>query len=282
VTEIPAEGRVRAVIENVTPRVDDGRFPVKRVVGETLVVEADVFADGHDEVRAMLAWSRAGDDGQWQTVEMESLGNDRWRASFPLAEIGRYRYTVTGWVDHWRTWVHDLLKRVDAAQDVTVDLQIGAAIVEAAAARAKGADRQTLTKAAANLTTEQALDEKLSTLVDRYPDLTWSATLDAPLDVVVDPERARFSAWYELFARSASPDPKRHGTFDDVIARLDYVAGMGFDVVYLPPVSPIGRQFRKGPNNLPSEDPGDPGVPWAIGGPEGGHTSVNPALWLAG
>src|SRR3954447_12879386 len=163
--ELPAEGRQRAIVESVTPSVDAGRFPAKRVIGDTLVVEADVFADGHDEVRAMLAWSHDDDNWQWQTVEMEPLGNDHWRASFPLTALGRYHYTVTGWVDDWRTWVHDLSKRVEAGQDVTVDLRIGARIVEAAAARAKQQDQQTLTSAAANLTATQALDPTLSALV---------------------------------------------------------------------------------------------------------------------
>src|SRR4051794_370449 len=180
-TDLPQEGRQRAIVENVTPSVDGGRFPVKRVVGDTLVVEADVFADGHDEVRAALAWSHDDDNWQWQTADMEPLGNDRWRASFPLTALGRYHYTVTGWVDDWRTWVHDLQKRVDAGQDVTVDLQIGARIVEAAAARAKQRDQETLTRGAAHLTAAQALDPKLGDLVDHYPDLTRSTTLDQPL-----------------------------------------------------------------------------------------------------
>jgi starch synthase (maltosyl-transferring) len=278
VTDIPVEGRRRAVIENVAPQVDGGRFPVKRVVGDLLVVEADVFADGHDEVRARASWRKAGSDA-WQELEMEPLGNDRWRASFKLDEIGRYEFIVSGWVDHWSTWVHDLQKRVAAGQDVSVDLRIGAALIAAAAARATTADHASvLNQAAQQLTATAALDPQLGTLVERYPDLTWVTTLDPPLEIVVDPERARFSAWYELFPRSASPDPKRHGTFDDVITRLDYVKELGFDVLYLPPISPIGRQYRKGPNNLPSQSMADPGVPWAIGASVGGHTSVHPEL----
>ena len=265
------------MVEGVTPQVDGGRFPVKRVVGDLLVVEADVFADGHDEVRAELSWHKA-DSPAWQQTEMEPLGNDRWRASFALTEMGRYEFYVSGWVDYWRTWAHDLQKRVDAGQDVTVDLQIGARIVAAAAARAAGNDQATLTQAAASLTATQALGAQLGTLVERYPDLTFATTQHQSLAVVVDPERERFSAWYELFPRSTSPDPERHGTFDDVIARLDYVKQLGFDVLYLPPVSPIGRQFRKGPNNRPSQSMADPGVPWAIGGPVGGHTAVHPEL----
>ena len=275
-TELPADGRRRVVIENVTPRIDGGRFPVKRVVGDVLTVEADVFADGHDEIRARLRW-RLLDNPAWQLEEMEPLGNDRWRASFPLTEIGRYEFFVNAWVDHWRTWVHDLKKRVDAGQDVTVDLQIGARIIEQAGERAAGVGVTTLKRLAANLTAEASLDEVIDATIDRFPDREQETVSDT-YAVVVDPQRARFSAWYELFPRSASPDPKRHGTFRDVIARLPYVQELGFDVLYLPPIHPIGREFRKGPNNQPSTNPDDPGVPWAIGGPEGGHDAINPDL----
>ncbi len=264
-TDLPIEGRRRAVIENVTPRVDDGRYPVKRVLGDTLSVEADVFADGHDEVRARLSW-RLLPNPAWQQTEMEPLGNDRWRASFRLDEIGRYEFFVSGWIDRWRTWVHDLQKRVDAGQDVTVDLQIGSQIAAAA-----------LPSVPAGLTAQQALDPSLGESIEQNPDRTHESVSDT-YALVVDPARAAFSAWYELFPRSASPDPNRHGTLDDVIQRLDYVADLGFDVLYLPPISPIGSQFRKGPNNRASENPSDPGVPWAIGGPEGGHNAVHSAL----
>jgi len=275
---LPQTGRRRVVIENVTPQVDGGRFAAKRVVGDMVVVQADVFADGHDEVRARLSW-RHRNDASWHESEMEPLGNDRWQATFPVGDVGRYEFSVSGWVDHWRTWVHDLKKRVDAGQDVTVDLQIGARIVGTAASRATDADHASVLKqASGQLTTRAALDPGLSLLIDAYPDLTEATSLNAPLAVVVDPVRARFSAWYELFPRSASPDPKRHGTFDDVINQLDYVAGLGFDVLYLPPISPIGRQFRKGPDNREGGTAADPGVPWAIGGSTGGHTAVHAQL----
>ncbi|HYI21626.1 MAG TPA: alpha-1,4-glucan--maltose-1-phosphate maltosyltransferase [Candidatus Limnocylindrales bacterium] len=278
-TQIELDGRRRAVIENVTPRVDDGRFPVKRIVGDRMVVEADAFADGHDEVRVVLRWcGPAADDGEWHEVEMEPLGNDRWRASFALEHVGRYEYSIAAWVDRFRTWQHDLAKRVEAGQDVTVDLQIGAAMVEEAAARAEGDDADHLKAAAQHLTAARGLNAHLLEVVERHPDRAHETTLDRPLTVTVDPVRAGFSAWYELFPRSASPDPKRHGTFDDVIARLPYVQELGFDVLYLPPIHPIGRQFRKGPNNRPSETAYDPGVPWAIGASVGGHTAVHPEL----
>jgi starch synthase (maltosyl-transferring) len=261
----------------VTPQVDGGRFPVKRVVGDLFEVQADVFADGHDEVRARLSWRHASSK-DWEQVEMEALDNDRWRAAVPLKEVGRLEFFVSGWVDHWQTWVHDLKKRIDAGQDVTIDLQIGRQLIEAAASRARGPDQQTLMQSAAMLTAQSALDVHLTEVVARHPDLTWATVQDPPLGVVVDPVNARFSAWYELFPRSASPDPARHGTFDDVIARLDYVKGLGFDTLYLPPISPIGRQYRKGPNNVASESTSDPGVPWAIGGPVGGHNAIHPEL----
>src|SRR5438093_411108 len=149
-TDVPADWRRRVVIENVTPLIDGGRFAAKRVVGDTLTVEADVFADGHDELRAALRHRRDG--GEWRETEMELLGNDRWRASFQLEHLGRYEYSVAGWVDHWRTWQHDLRKRVDAKQDVTVDLRIGAALAGQAAKRATGPDRKALESAAAKLT----------------------------------------------------------------------------------------------------------------------------------
>jgi starch synthase (maltosyl-transferring) len=275
--DLPDDGRQRVVIENVTPQVDGGRFAAKRVVGDELVVEADVFADGHEELRAVLR-SCAPGATDWLETEMEPLGNDRWRASLALSEIGRYRYDVAGWIDPFRTWQHDLRKRVDAGQDVTVELQIGAQLVEAAAARATGTDAEHLHAAAGHLNAARGLNKHLLNVIERYPDRLRETTLDAPLELTVDPERARFSAWYEMFPRSASPDPKRHGTFRDVIARLSYVQRLGFDVLYLPPIHPIGRQFRKGPNNATKSSPTDPGVPWAIGGPEGGHTAIHPEL----
>jgi starch synthase (maltosyl-transferring) len=264
-TPIPDDGRRRVVIENVSPRVDDGRFPVKRLVGDSVVVEADVFADGHDEVRAVLSWRAPGEDA-WHETEMEPIANDRWRGGFDAAKIGRYEFNVQGWVDRWRTWVHDLAKRVDAGQDVSVDLQIGTALAQAAIPNAPHV-----------LTAEQALDSKFSTAIEDKPDRSFETTSDT-YAITVDPPRAGFSAWYEMFPRSASPDPKRPGTFRDVIARLEYVSGLGFNVLYLPPIHPIGRQFRKGPNNQPSTNPADPGVPWGIGSASGGHTAVNPDL----
>jgi len=271
------DGRRRVVIEGFSPEVDGGRFAAKRIVGDSLDVGVHAFADGHDEIRVVLRWCAPG-DAEWHETDMEPRGNDEWQTTVPLTKVGRYEFNVAAWVDRWETWRHDLAKRVDANQDVTVDLRIGAAMVADAATRATGDHAKVLKSAAATLTTEQALGDELDAIVELYPDRSVQSTLETPRAVVVDPEIARFSAWYELFPRSTSPDPTRHGTFRDVINRLDYVQQLGFNVLYMPPISPIGRQFRKGPNNTASENADDPGVPWAIGGPEGGHDAVHPDL----
>ena len=283
-TTIAGDGRRRAVVEGVTPLVDGGRFPIKRIVGDRVVVEADAFADGHDVVVAVLRHRPPG--GDWVELPMEPLGNDRWRAAFELESIGRHEYTVAARTDAWLTWRGDLAKRLDAGQDVTVDLQIGAALVEAAAGRAENAPdpadtrdlRRWTDRLRAGSAPRDGLDESLDAAMRRHPDRAHVTTFEPVLGIVADPVHARFSSWYELFPRSTSPEPGRHGTLRDVIARLPYVAGLGFDVLYLPPIHPIGRTFRKGPNNVTTAGPDDPGVPWAIGGPEGGHTAIHSEL----
>jgi starch synthase (maltosyl-transferring) len=272
------------VVEGVTPLVDGGRFPIKRVVGDRVVVEADAFADGHDVVLATIRHRSPGDP--WIEIPMEALGNDRWRASFKVDEVGRHEYTIAAWTDAWVTWRTDLVKRLDAGQDVTVDLKIGANLVDRAVRRAAAdsatEDAEELERWAARLregtAARGALDDDLDARMRRHPDRDHVTTFEPMLEIVVDPVHARFSSWYELFPRSTSPKPGRHGTLRDVIDRLAYVEGLGFDVLYLPPIHPIGTTFRKGANNVTSSGPSDPGVPWAIGGPEGGHTTIHPDL----
>ena len=277
------EGRRRVVIEGVEPEIDCGRFPIKRVVGEAVVVEADAFTDGHDAITCRMLW-RSEDQETWSETAMEPLGNDRWRAELTVRSQGRWLYTVVAWVDHFKTWRRDLKKRVDAGQDVSVDLLVGANLVHEASERASGADARVLTGLAADLETGSdearlrlALDEELAALMDRHADQRFATRYGKELAVVVDRERARFSAWYEMFPRSAGTGG-RHGTFRDCEARLPYVAGMGFDVLYLPPIHPIGQAFRKGKNNALEAQPGDVGSPWAIGGAEGGHKAIHPEL----
>ncbi|MET0679667.1 MAG: alpha-1,4-glucan--maltose-1-phosphate maltosyltransferase [Burkholderiales bacterium] len=277
-----AEGRVRAVVEAVTPQVDCGRFPAKRIAGDVVVVDADCFADGHDAVLAELLWRRE-DKSEWHESAMAPLGNDRWRGTFRVAALGRYRYTVRAWVDHLTSWRRELARREDP-EDIRVAARVGAKLVAEAAARARGDDAARLAHWSAALEApngdagelrDLALDPALGALADRYPDRRFGF-LHPELALVVDRERARFSAWYELFPRSTKPDGARHATFGDLQARLGYVAGMGFDVLYLPPIHPIGREKRKGKNNALSATARDPGSPWAIGAAEGGHTAVHP------
>jgi len=279
----PEEGRNRVIIEGVTPEIDAGRFPIKRIVGEETVVEADILADGHDALSCVLLYCKDGDE-EWTEVPMEPLGNDRWRASFRVEELGRYRYTVQGWVDHFKTWSRDLGKRVEAGQNVSIDLEIGARMVEAAQKRADQMDATWLSTFAKAMRlgddegAHHALSTELARLMSLHGERPFITTYDRELEVVVDRERARFGAWYEMFPRSCSAVPGKHGTFEDLALRLPYVASMGFDVLYLPPIHPIGKSFRKGRNNSTVIGPGDPGSPWAIGSEEGGHKAIHPEL----
>ncbi|HLW48175.1 MAG TPA: alpha-1,4-glucan--maltose-1-phosphate maltosyltransferase [bacterium] len=281
------EAQPRVAIEALTPAVDGGRFPVKRTVGDTVVVECDAFADGHDRLAGVLRHRWEG-ERRWTETPLVALDNDRWRGTFPAARIGRYRYTVEVWIDHFSTWAGDLAKRVDAGQDVRVDLRIGAALVRDAAGRARGQDTHRLASWADRLDAGgddgvgTALSAELAETMRRHPPRDAAARYTPELTVAVDRERARAGAWYEMFPRSTSSAPARPGTFADCEARLPYVAGMGFDVLYLPPIHPIGRDHRKGRNNAEAAAPGDPGSPWAIGAAEGGHTAVHPELGTIG
>ncbi len=272
-------GRARVIIESVTPQVDSGRFPAKRTVGDKVSVEADVFTDGHDSVAAVVRFKH-NSETTWHETPMQFLVNDRWTAEFTVSELGRYSYSVSAWVDHWETWRRDLQKRIKAATDAEVDYLIGAELIEAAAKRAR--DAGLLHASAAGLRTksdidalrEIALEPSLNELMLANPDRRFDTNYERMLEIVVDPVHARFSAWYEFFPRSASTVPGKHGTFADCEARLSYVADLGFDVLYFPPIHPIGFQFRKGKNNTVTAEPDDVGSPWAIGAPEGGHKSV--------
>jgi starch synthase (maltosyl-transferring) len=289
-------GRRRVAIEGVSPAVEAGRFPAKRSLGERVAIEADVFADGHDAVACVVRY-RHQSESAWTEVPMALVVNDRWRAEIVVSRLGRYVYTVQGWVDRFQTWRLQLAKRIAAGQDVALELHVGAQLVDAAAKRAKGGDAEALRKYAAALVATavpgatgplpgplpqrgegaSALSPELVGLMDRYADRAEAVTYPRELEMLVDPQRARFSAWYELFPRSAG-EPGRHGTFRDVEKRLGYIAGMGFDVLYMPPIHPVGRVNRKGANNSVRASPGEPGSPWAIGSVEGGHKSIAPEL----
>jgi starch synthase (maltosyl-transferring) len=283
-TEQPVEGRKRVVIERVSPEIDCGRFPIKRVVGERVVVEADVFADGHDQIACQILYWQ--DEKKLKTTPMLPLGNDRWRSEFSAEELGRYYYTVEGWIDRFETWRVALLKRAAASQDVRVELLLGTDLIAEVAAQAMGEDARLLRQWAIRLREAKdkpegaaiALEEGLLELVRRYPVKHFASRYGKQLMAMVDRKEARFSTWYEVFPRSCARQAGRHGTFRDCELWLPHIASMGFDVVYLPPIHPIGREFRKGKNNSPNAQPTDPGSPWAIGSAEGGHKSIHPNL----
>jgi starch synthase (maltosyl-transferring) len=285
---LPAHAPSRVVIEGVEPEIDCGQFPIKRTVGEEVIVGASIFADGHDMLAAVLRYrSLSGEGEEWSEIAMTEQGNDQWSASFRVTGLGRWEYTVQAWVDRFASWRRDLSKKAEAGQDVSTDLLEGAELVRQTARRAgSGPDADWLRGHAdlvghageASARVQAALDPALASVMARHADRSRGATYGRQLQVVVDRERARFGAWYEVFPRSCSTEPGKHGTFKDVERRLPQVAAMGFDVLYLPPIHPIGRAFRKGPNNTLEAGPNDPGSPWAIGSEEGGHKEIHPQL----
>ncbi|MFA5316303.1 MAG: maltotransferase domain-containing protein [Dehalococcoidales bacterium] len=280
------EGRKRIVIEGVKPEIDSGRFPIKRIVGDHVAVEADIFADGHNTLSAVLLYRKESDPG-WTEVPIEFLGNDRWRGSFKVNEAGRYLYTFTAWVDRFFTWQQNLVIKIKAGQDVAIDFLEGASLIEDTIKRASKGDMLIIKECLDSLNSDRqtpsvrarlATSKKMARLMTRYSDRRFAVTYPKELAVVVDREKARFSTWYEMFPRSCSTQPGRHGSFNDCQSRLPYIAEMGFDVLYLPPIHPIGHTNRKGRNNSVNASPDDPGTPWAIGSEEGGHKAIHPEL----
>jgi starch synthase (maltosyl-transferring) len=279
----------RVIIEGVHPEVDGGRFPIKRTVGEEVVVGADIFADGHDTLAAALLYRTRGAPA-WREVPMEPLGNDRWQARFRIEELTPYEYTIESWIDRFGSWRHEVSKKFGAGQDLKSELLEGAALVRDALLRAPEAaddDHRVLSETAAVLGDETlgqpervgaALAVAVQAAMARYVDRSLATRYARELQVTVEPERARFGAWYEMFPRSSGSNPDRSGTFEDAEERLPYIASMGFDVLYLAPIHPIGRAFRKGRNNTLDPGPDDVGSPWAIGGEAGGHDAVEPGL----
>ncbi|GAB3550073.1 alpha-1,4-glucan--maltose-1-phosphate maltosyltransferase [Noviherbaspirillum agri] len=291
----------RIAIEAVMPTVDGGKFPVKRTVGESVSIEADVFVDGHDKLAVVALW-RAADEAEWHEIRMHPLGNDRWAASLPLTRIGRYLFAVEAWRDVFSTYRDELEKKTTAGLNVAVELEEGRLLVEAAAQHAHESELgeiasslKEMAKSLKGLPKAQAKDkekiaardaERVAILLSeplmeamRIADARPFAVRSEPA-MRIDVERlaARYSSWYELFPRSQSGDPHRHGTFADVEKRLPAIQAMGFDTLYFTPIHPIGRKHRKGRNNSLTAGPDDPGSPYAIGAEEGGHDAVHPEL----
>lgn len=281
--EIRSEGRARVVVEGVSPQIDCGRFPIKRVTGEEVAVEADVFTDGHDEVICQVLYRHVCASDWWR-APMARIGNDRWRGAFRVSQLGKYEYTVEAWVDRFGTWRRDLAKRISAGQDITVECVIGAELLEAMAEPAESVDRTILLDSARRIRETNGLagditqQPNLAAAVERNSLRYFPSQYEKELGVVVERERARYSSWYELFPRSCGASPESHGTLRDCEKRLPYIASLGFNVLYLPPIHPIGTTHRKGKNNSTAARAGDVGSPWAIGSQSGGHKSIHPDL----
>jgi starch synthase (maltosyl-transferring) len=285
----PDDRRRRVIVERVQPEIDAGRFPIRRTPGESVAVTADLFADGHDLIAGVVRYRYVGGDGgeesDWQEAPLAPLGNDTWGGNFFVERLGRYEYTIEAWIDRFGSWLKELIAKAEAGQDVSSELIEGADFVHGAAMRSEF-DRARLLKYAHKLrgTMSQsarvsaARDVRLRTLMDAHPDRSLATVYERLLQVIVDPTLARYGAWYEMFPRSSTPDPTRSGTLREAESRLTDIASMGFDIVYLPPVHPIGRTHRKGRNNALVALPGDPGSPWAIGSVDGGHTAIEPGL----
>ncbi|PLC54542.1 hypothetical protein CR155_07160 [Pollutimonas nitritireducens] len=302
----------RIAIENVSPQVDQGRFPIKRTIGDSVSVEADVLMDGHDHIAAQLLW-RAADEAEWHVVSMQHAGNDRWTAQFAPQRIGRHYYRIDAWFDEWRTYCNQLAKKSEAGQNVSLEVEEGRRLVSSALERVQddkplaadalvsvldaiGKPQRMATRSrrsrASNKPTDQGvsvpqcnpdqvrtlLSEELSTAMQAADRRPFETASDVLFPITVERRQACFASWYELFPRSQSATPGRHGTFIDVIARLPAIRDMGFDVLYFPPIHPIGLRNRKGKNNSLQAGPTDPGSPYAIGSAEGGHDAIHPEL----
>ena len=274
------------VIENLQPLIDGGRYPIKRIVGEDLIVEADIFKDGHDVVAAILKWRVLGKRA-WRETPMNFVDNDRWRGICTLYDEDIHEYTVEAWTDDFRSWQAEFAKKFEAGiSDLRSEALEGAALVEAAARRARDrADRKRLLEFSQQISTGAnseiraiAQSGELAVLMATYPDRAAATQYDPPLCVVVDRPAALIAAWYEFFPRSAEGRGDRGSTFRDCLPRVDDARAMGFDVLYFPPIHPIGHTNRKGRNNSTTYEPGEPGVPWAIGSEAGGHKAVEPSL----
>ncbi len=279
-------GKQRVVIENVQPEINHGKFAIKRIAGEKVRVTADVYADGHDQILAYLLFRKKGEQ-KWQKIGMQFVVNDQWQGTFTVNETGIYEYTIEAMVDHLSTWWKDIQKKVQSNQNILVDLKSGISLLTKSALKIKETDKKTaIQQMIALLQTGEPqdrlvknLEENLDTVfLQKYPVQSHITRYQKTLRVTVDRKRAGFSAWYEIFPRSCSTNPGCHGTLQDCLNRIPEIAQMGFNVLYFPPIHPIGITHRKGKNNSIIAHENEPGSPWAIGNETGGHTVIHPQL----
>ncbi len=275
------QGKSRVIIENVQPHVDGGLYPAKRTIGESVQVSATIFGDGHDHIRASLLYKKL-DAPKWNSIELQPTFNDDWRATFKVEEQGKYLFTIHAWIDHFDTWYDGFRKKAAARVDVKVELMEGALFLKTIAENGKPNLLNLVTKLENTSKYQEAIELVLSDgfaqIVKDYPVKENETRLDKEYEILVEHTKANFSSWYEFFPRSCSFDKGKHGTFQDCIRLLPRVAAMGFDVLYFPPIHPIGKLNRKGKNNNVRAQKDEPGSPWAIGSDEGGHKSILPAL----
>lgn len=278
------DGRKRVIITNIVPLVDGGAYPAKTAEGETITISADIFCDGHDEIVATISLKHKN-DRQWKEYPLNFINNDHWEYVFQPAKTGIYQFRIQAWIDHFTTWKNGLQKKYEAGLDISVDLLIGAEMLRAASLSANAKDKKLLASWAKDLAApgnEDAMvaiitGDKVSETVHRQIARD-NVTISGTYTIEVERKKAAFSTWYELFPRSAAERAGEHGTFKDVKKLLPHIADMGFDVVYFPPIHPIGHSKRKGKNNSLLAEPSDPGSPWAIGNKKGGHKAIHPQL----
>jgi starch synthase (maltosyl-transferring) len=278
-------GRKRVFINNILPSVDNGLYPAKTIINQPTLLSADIFADGHDELKACIQIKHV-DQKTWQDYPMQFFENDRWQYMFTPERLGVYQFKVQGWLDHFATWQRNINKKYAAGQDIAIELKIGIQLAEETIARSKGKEITAIkdwTSQVANAGDDAAamnivLDHSLDSLLFKNRDKSTVTIHPTTYILQVDRQKAKFSTWYEMFPRSASQTEGQHGTFNDVKALIPSIANMGFDVLYLPPIHPIGEKNRKGKNNSLHAADDEPGSPWAIGSKDGGHKSVHPQL----
>lgn len=273
------------IIEHVQPEIDGGYFPIKKIIGEKVKVTADVFGDGHDQIRATLLFRKLGKE-KWQFSPMNFVGDDRWSGEFTVEEIGIYEYTIEGWVDHLITWLKDIQKRFQAQEKIKIDILSGIPLLERLTQQITSKEGKYIRQLITGLKEEEhpeklmaiLQDKLLAVIIEENPLKNHKTRYPMELKVIVDRKKALFSAWYELFPRSCSPEINQQGTFLDCENILPDIASLGFDILYFPPIHPIGKTHRKGKNNAITTQKGDPGSPWAIGDETGGHMAIHPQL----
>ena len=278
------QNQTRIVIENLSPQIDCGAYPIKRIVGQSITVSADVFSDGHDIIECCVKFKHESEK-EWQEVRMIPKENEQWTATFKVEKQGLYSYFVEGWVDYALNWQHGTERKINDNQYVKSELLEGAEYVKAVLKFANDSEKEYLKKLAVYFANEsdydvairEAMSPELHHIFKKYP-IRFLENKSKELQVYVDRKKALFSTWYEFFPRSASAEDRKHGTFKDCERLLPRVASMGFDTLYFPPIHPIGEVNRKGKNNATNAEPGDVGSPWGIGSHYGGHKSTHPEL----